>query len=134
MMREEISSPVEELLSKRILFIDDNPADQRFMEKVLVAHGYEPVIASSGEEGIELAAASAPDLILVDIYMPGLDGLETVHRLRSLENCAQTPIIALTAFAEKYQRDTYLAAGFTDYQLKQAGIKPLLALVELYAG
>jgi CheY-like chemotaxis protein len=121
-------------LGKRILYIDDNPADQRFMEKVLVAHGYELVIASSGEEGIELAAASAPDLILVDIYMPGLDGLETVHRLRSLENCEQTPVIALTAFAEQYQRKTYLAAGFTEYQLKQAGIKPLLALVELYTG
>ncbi len=134
MMREETLSPVEELLSKRILYIEDNPADQRLMEKVLDAHGYELVIASSGEEGIELAASSTPDLILADIQMPGLDGLETVRRLRSLDCCRQTPIVALTAFAEKYQRQTYLDAGFTDYQLKQAGIKPLLALVKLYTG
>jgi CheY-like chemotaxis protein len=125
---------VEEPLGKRILYIDDNPADQRFIEKVLVAHGYEPMIANSGEEGIELTASSTPDLILVDIYMPGLDGLETVRRLRNLECCGQTPVIALTAFAEKLQRQTYLEAGFTDYQRKQAGIDPLLELVKHYVG
>jgi two-component system cell cycle response regulator DivK len=125
---------VEEPLSKRILYIDDNPEDQRFVEKVLGAHGYELVVANSGQEGIELAASSIPDLILVDIQMPGLDGLETVRWLRGLESCQQTPLIALTAFAEKFQRQAYLGAGFTDYQQKQAGIKPLLALIKRHLG
>jgi CheY-like chemotaxis protein len=121
-------------LTARILFIDDNPNDQRFVRKVLGAHGYALVIASSGEEGLTQAASSTPDLILVDVQMPGLNGLETVRRLRGIASCAQTPVIALTAFAEKYQRQTYLDAGFTDYQQKQAGIKPLLALVKRYVG
>ena len=57
-----------------------------------------------------------------------------MRRLRNLEGCGQTPVIALTAFAEKYQRQTYLDAGFTAYQQKQAGIKPLLALVKRHLG
>jgi CheY-like chemotaxis protein len=119
-------------LTKRILYIDDNPNDQRFVRKVLGTYGYDLVIAGSGEQGVELAAATTPDLILVDVQMPGLNGLETVRRLRDIEPCTQTPIVALTAFAEKYQRQAYLAAGFTEYQHKQAGIKPLLALVGRY--
>jgi two-component system, cell cycle response regulator DivK len=134
MMRETSSSSGEEQLSKRILYIDDNPDDQRLVQKVLSAHGYELVTADSGEQGIELATETTPDLILVDIQMPGLDGLETLRWLRNLENCRETPIVALTAFGEKYQRETFLEAGFTDYQIKQAGIKPLLALVKLYVG
>ena len=121
-------------MGKRILYIEDNPADQRFVQKVLSANGYELVIANSGEEGIELAASSIPDLILVDVQMPGLDGLETVRWLRGLESCRETPLIGLTAFAEKHQRQAYLDAGFTDYQQKQAGIKPLLALVKRHLG
>jgi CheY-like chemotaxis protein len=121
-------------LTKRILYIDDNPNDQRFVRKVLGTRGYDLVIAGSGEQGLELAAAAAPDLILVDVQMPDLNGLETVRRLRDVEGCALTPIVALTAFAEKYQRQTYIAAGFTEYQQKQAGIKPLLVLVQRYLG
>jgi CheY-like chemotaxis protein len=121
-------------VTRRILYIDDNPNDQRFVQKVLGAHGYELVIAESGEQGLTLAASATPDLILVDIQMPGLNGLETVRALRAIETCRETPIVALTAFAEKYQRQTYLEAGFNDYQQKLAGIKPLLTLVQRYLG
>jgi two-component system cell cycle response regulator DivK len=134
MMRAIFLSFVEQALGKCILYIDDNPDDQRFVEKVLGAHGYELVVANSGEDGIKLAASSTPDLILVDIQMSGLDGLEIARLLRGLESCNQTPLIALTAYAEKFQGQTYLDAGFTDYQQKQAGIKPLLALVKRYLG
>ena len=122
------------MTARRILYIDDNTNDQRFVQKVLGTRGYDLIIAESGERGLVLAAECAPDLILVDVQMPGLNGLETVQRLRALPVCKQTPIVALTAFAEKYQRQTYLTAGFTDYQQKQAGIKPLLELVERYLG
>jgi two-component system cell cycle response regulator DivK len=118
----------------RILYVEDNPRDQRFVSKVLESHGYEVQIASSGEQGVSMAANGVPDLILVDIQMPGLDGLETVRRIRANENCAAVPIIALTAYAEKIQKQACLEAGFTDYQQKQAGINPLLALVERYLG
>lgn len=116
-------------MSKRILYIEDNPNDQRLVQKVLATRGYELFIASDGQAGLELARAQPVDLILVDIQMPGLSGLETVQHLRAIEICAEVPIVALTAYAEKFQRQTYIDAGFTDYQQKQAGIKPLLALV-----
>lgn len=119
---------------KKILYIEDNPNDQRLVNKVLSAHGYELVTAGNGEAGVKLAETGNPDLILVDVQMPGLDGLSTARRLRALEGCLKTPIVALTAYAEKYQRLTYLEAGFTDYQQKQAGIKPLLDLVKHYLG
>jgi CheY-like chemotaxis protein len=119
---------------KRILYIEDNPNDQRFVKKVLSSHGYDLLVAGDGEAGIEMAERDALDLILVDVQLPGLDGLDTARRLRTLPGCVQTPVIALTAFAEKYQRETYLRAGFTDYQQKQAGIKPLLDLVKRYIG
>ncbi len=115
---------------KRILYIEDNPNDQRLVKKVLGTHGYDLVIAGDGEAGLKAAEAGQLDLILVDVQMPGLDGLDTARRLRAIAVCAQTPIVALTAYAEKYQRETYLEAGFTDYQQKQAGIRPLLELVK----
>ncbi len=119
-------------MSKRILYIDDNPADQRLVQKVLSSHGYELVLASDGESGLQLAQSEKPDLILVDVQMPGLNGLETAHRLRELSCCQYTPIVALTAYLDQYKRQLYLDAGFTDYQQKQAGIKPLLVLVQRF--
>jgi CheY-like chemotaxis protein len=121
-------------LTKRILYIEDNPNDQRLVRKVLATRGYDLVVASEGTEGVAQAGVCEPDLILVDIQMPGLNGLETVRLLRKIEACAQVPIVALTAYAEKYQRQTYIDAGFTDYQQKQAGIKPLLTLVQAHLG
>lgn len=121
-------------MSKTILYIEDNPNDQRFVEKVLGRKGYTLLVAGDGETGVKLAEEHGPDLILVDLHMPGLDGLETARRIRALECCAKSVMIALTAFAEKYKRAVYLEAGFTDYQQKQAGIKPLLDLVTRHLG
>ena len=122
------------MVAKHILYIEDSLNDQRFVRKVLESHGYALTIATNGEEGIKLARDETPDLILVDIQMPGLDGMATAHLLRQLPDCTATPIVALTAYAEKFERQSYLDVGFTDYQQKQAGIKPLLALVERYMG
>ncbi|HEX3052782.1 MAG TPA: response regulator [Aggregatilineaceae bacterium] len=119
-------------MAKRILYIDDNPSDRRLVEKVLGSHGYELVLASDGESGLKLAASEKPDLILVDVQMPGLNGLETTRLLRELPSCRQTPIVALTAYLDQYKRQLYLDAGCTDYQQKQAGIKPLLMLVQRF--
>jgi CheY-like chemotaxis protein len=119
-------------VSKRILYIEDNPDDRRLVEKVLTRHGYELLSASNGPDGVKLAGKEKPDMILVDVQMPGQDGLETTRQLRKVESCATVPIVALTAYAEKYKREMYLEAGCTDYQQKQAGIRPLVDLVKRF--
>lgn len=119
-------------MSKNILYIEDNPNDQRFVKKVLSAHGYNVLVAEDGAMGLQLAEQHKPDLILVDVQMPNLNGLETARLLREIPACAETVIIALTAHADKYKRPLYIEAGCTDYQQKQAGIQPLLALVSRY--
>jgi two-component system cell cycle response regulator DivK len=121
-------------VSKRILYIDDNPNDRRLIEKILTRHGYELIGAGDGPEGVKLATENCPDLILVDVQMPGLDGLETTRQLRQVEGCSLVPIVALTAYTEKYKREEYLEAGCTDYQQKQAGIRPLIDLVKRFLG
>jgi two-component system cell cycle response regulator DivK len=132
MMNEDAVTIGEGFVSKCILYIEDNPSDQRLVRKVLATHGYKIVLAGDGLAGIDQARTTQPDLILVDVQMPGLDGLETVRRLRAIETCAATPIVALTAYTEKFQRAEYIDAGFTDYQQKQAGIQPLLKLVRRF--
>lgn len=122
-------------MPKRILYIEDNPNTQRLVKKVLEKHGYTLVMADDGESGIALAQGNTPpDLILVDVQMPGLDGLETARRLRQIAELSGTPVIALTAYLDRVKREQYLEAGFTDYQEKQAGIAPLLALVRRHLG
>jgi two-component system cell cycle response regulator DivK len=121
-------------VSKCILYIDDNPNDQRFVTKVLGAHGYTVVVAPDGAKGLELAQTHHPDLILVDVQMPNLNGLETARLLRAIPGCANTVIVALTAYAEQYKRQSYLDAGCTEYQQKQAGIQPLLEMVKRFLG
>ncbi len=120
---------------KRILYIEDNPNIQRIVKKVLDKYEYSLEIAVDGEQGLALAESDPPpDLILVDMQLPGLDGLETVRRLRQNARLTETPIIALTAYLEQHRREEYLEAGFTEYREKQAGIAPLLALVQHYLG
>lgn len=120
---------------KQILYIEDNPQTQRFVKKVLEPQGYTVLVADDGPQGIALAQLDPPpDLILVDVQMPGLNGLETARALRQIERLAQTPIIALTAYLDKYKRESYLEAGFTEYQEKQVGIAPLLEMVRRYVG
>jgi two-component system cell cycle response regulator DivK len=131
-MKVKAVTCAEACVSKHILYIEDNMEDQRLVRKVLTTHGYDLVTAGDGEAGIDLAATQCPDLILLDLQMPGLSGLETVQRLRQIEWCAQIPIVGLTAYAEKVERAACLEAGFTDYLQKQAGISPLLALVRRF--
>ena len=121
-------------MAKTILYIEDDENDQRLVRKVLSTYDYRVVTADDGESGLGLAETLRPDLILVDLQMPGLSGLETVRRLRQIEHCAQVPIVGLTAYTEKFEYESCLKAGFSDYQQKQAGIKPLLALVERFLG
>ncbi len=100
---------------KRILVIEDNETNIYLVSFILKKNDYEVIEARSGEEGVEIAAKEKLDLILMDIQLPGIDGLETTKRIRESEVGRKSPIIALTSFAMTGDREKSLAAGCTGY-------------------
>lgn len=118
---------------ERILLVDDNPVNIEAVKSFLENKGYRIEAAGCGQSGIEKYSLFKPDLILMDIQMPGMDGLEATKEIRAIENqkqCAKTPIIALTALAMPGDRERCLSAGCDDYLSKPVGLKQLLARIE----
>ena len=101
-------------MTATILVIEDNPDNIRLVDYVLRAHGYEPLLATSGAEGLQIAGEAKPDLILLDIRMPHMDGYEVAARLRQMD-LAATKIVAVTASAMVGDRERIDAAGFDGY-------------------
>lgn len=102
----------------RILVIEDNRDSLRLASFLLMAFGHETRVATSGAAGLALAAAERPDLILLDLQMPELDGFETARRLRAQSGLESVRIVALTAYAMAGDRERTLAAGFDGYLTK----------------
>ncbi|MBK9055346.1 MAG: response regulator [Chloroflexi bacterium] len=115
---------------KLILLAEDNLVNQQGLSNYLLARGYRVVLAQNGAEAIERAFEFTPDLILMDIQMPVLDGLEAIRRLRAQPTFALTPIIALTALAMPGDRERCLIAGATEYLAKPVGLKALVQVME----
>jgi CheY-like chemotaxis protein len=107
------------------LLAEDNDANISTTRSYLEAKGYRLIIARNGLEAINLATAAQPDLILMDIQMPQLDGLAAIHRMRQLPTLATVPIIALTALAMPNDEERCLAAGANHYLSKPIRLKPL---------
>ena len=100
---------------KRILVVEDNEDSMYLISFILKNNGYEVIEACSGEEGVVLAIKEKPDLILMDIQLPGIDGLEVTKRIRESEADGEIPIVALTSYAMIGDREKALAAGCTGY-------------------
>jgi len=100
---------------KKILVVEDNEINMYLSCRILRSSGYEVIEARSGEEGVELAIKEKPDLIIMDIQLPGIDGLETTKRIRESEADGEVPIIALTSYAMAGDRKKALKAGCTGY-------------------
>ena len=111
-----------------ILVIDDETQIQRFLRPSLTAAGYRVALASTGEEGLRLAATMAPDLLLVDLGLPDLDGKEVIRRLR---NWLQVPIIVLSARDQEAEKIETLDQGADDFVNKPFGIGELLARIRV---
>jgi two-component system response regulator MprA len=109
----------------KVLVVDDDRAVRDALRRVLTLAGYEPQTADGGAEAIELVAASVPDAVVLDVGMPGLDGLEVCRRLRRLGN--RVPILMLTARVEVSDRVAGLDAGADDYLLKPFDVAELNA-------
>jgi CheY-like chemotaxis protein len=112
-----------------ILIAEDNQANIDTIFSYLEMHGYQLLIARDGQEAIDLTQTHSPDLILMDIQMPGVDGLAAIQAIRQDLNLAQIPIIALTALAMEGDRDRCLAVGANDYLAKPIKLKHLTTTI-----
>lgn len=117
---------------RRILIVDDEETNQRLLKAILEAKGYETLQAYDGTEGIKLAMESQPDLILMDIQIPEIDGIEAFKILQSEPSTMNIPIIALTSYAMSGDREKFLSIGFRDYLAKPISINELLVLLDSY--
>jgi CheY-like chemotaxis protein len=113
-----------------ILIVEDNEMNRDMLSRRLERKGYRVLIAVDGAMGIDVARASAPDLILMDMSLPVMDGWEATRRIKSDEALRHIPIIALTAHAMAIDRDKALDAGCDDYDTKPIELPRLLAKIE----
>ena len=116
---------------KRVLVIEDNLDNMRLITYALERSGYEVIPAETGEEGVELAIRERPCFIIIDINLPGIDGLEATRRIRASEADGDVPIIAITSFAMYGDRKKVLEAGCTAYFEKP--IDPLTIVEKIHA-
>jgi CheY-like chemotaxis protein len=114
---------------KRVLVVEDDLVSRHLVAVLLKEHGCAVLEAASGQEGIAAATQELPDLILMDVGLPDMSGLEAVRRLRQAEPTQRIPIIALTAYAMKGDREQCFAAGCDDYIAKPVGTSALLKLI-----
>lgn len=114
----------------KILLVEDNEMNRDMLTRRLVRAGYAVVHAGDGEEAILKAADEAPDLILMDLSLPRIDGWEATRRIRARDGHAGLPIIALTAHAMAGDRETALAAGCDDFDTKPVDMPRLLGKIE----
>ncbi len=118
----------------KVLIVDDEPDNIELLGRRLTRRGYAVLGAHSAEEGIAKALAEAPDLILMDIKMPQVDGLEATRRLKAHPATRPIPVITLTAHAMAEDRELALAAGADDYESKPVDLPKLLGKMEALLG
>lgn len=118
----------------RILLVEDNEMNRDMLSRRLERRGYEVVIAVDGQQGVDLAQATSPDLILMDMSLPVIDGWEATRQLKSMERMKAVPIIALTAHAMSGDREKALEAGCNDYDTKPIELPRLLGKIEALLG
>ncbi len=111
--------------SHLILLVEDNEANISTVSSYLGAKGYQILVAKNGQQAIDLAESETPELILMEIKMPDMDGVEAMQQIRRNPNLASVPILVLTVLAMKYERERCLAAGANDYLSKPAKLKQL---------
>jgi CheY-like chemotaxis protein len=115
---------------KKILLVEDNEMNRDMLSRRLARKGYEVSIAVDGRQGVEMAQSAAPDLILMDMSLPVLDGWEATRQLKNADATRHIPVIALTAHAMSGDRERALEAGCDDYDTKPIELARLLEKIE----
>jgi two-component system cell cycle response regulator DivK len=114
----------------KILLVEDNEMNRDMLSRRLARSGYEVVLAVDGGEGVAMARAESPDLILMDLGLPGLDGWEATRRLKAEPGTREIPVIALTAHAMAGDRQKALSAGCDDFDTKPVELPRLLTKIQ----
>ena len=113
-----------------ILLVEDNELNRDMLSRRLSRRGFEMIVAEDGKQGLHLADTSSPDLILLDLGLPEMDGWEVLRRLRSNPRMKRIPVLALTAHALVTDRNRALEAGFDDYDIKPIEMPRLLGKIQ----
>ena len=113
-----------------VLVVEDNEKNMKLFRDVLQATGYRTLEATAGARAVELATECRPDVVLMDIQLPDIDGVDVLGRLRADERTASIPVLALTAQAMQGDRERFLAAGFDGYVSKPVNIVELIDTVK----
>jgi CheY-like chemotaxis protein len=119
-------------VTARVLLVEDNPANLALMQYLLQASGYTTLTAADGREGIAVAQREPPDVILMDLQLPIMDGYEAARQMREVPTLQSVPIIAVTAFAMVGDRDKILARGFDGYIAKPITPERFVSEVEAF--
>ena len=116
-------------MSARILIVEDNPQNMRLLEMVLRAKNYTLLKATDGEEALDMAIREQPDLIIMDIQLPKVSGLEVTRKLRETPAFSHTPIIAITAYAMKGDKERVIESGCDAYLSKPINTRELPEMI-----
>ena len=119
---------------EQILVVEDNENNMKLFRDVLRASGYGTLEASTGGQALMLATEHGPDIVLMDVRLPDMSGIEALRRLRTDERTAHIPVLAVTAQAMKGDRERFIEAGFDGYVSKPVDIDELLTTVEQRCG
>lgn len=117
---------------RKILVIEDNENNMYLMEFLLTKSGYSVIQAKTGALGVQLAFEKKPDMVIMDILLPGIDGLETTRRIRKSETDGKVPIVAVTSYAMAGDKDKVLAAGCSGYIEKPINPETFVGEIEKY--
>jgi two-component system cell cycle response regulator DivK len=117
------------MAGEQILVVEDNEKNMKLFRDVLLASGYRPLEATTGGQAVDLAAVHEPDLVLMDVRLPDIDGVEALSRLRADQRTASIPVLAVTAEAMQGDRERFLVAGFDGYISKPVNVIELLGTV-----
>ena len=117
------------MANELILIVEDNEKNRKLVRDVLTFKGYRLAEAETGEDGVRLAKELRPDLVLMDIQLPGINGIVALGQIREDPTIRDTPVIAVTASAMTQDRQKIMAAGFNGYQSKPINVKDFLAAV-----
>jgi len=130
----KIAVPIkdEQEMPKTVLIVEDNELNMRLFTDLLQAHGYDTVQSVDGSNAIELTREKMPDLIIMDIQLPGLSGVEITKLLKADKDLEHIPVIAVTAFAMKGDEDKIMEAGFSAYIAKPISVPTFLENVNKY--